>query len=196
MDRNMMYAAVSVVLAGLLGFSWAQGRGALNADEPKVSVNDIAVVDLAKVFDNHKRLTDKREEVRRDAQSAQDSLKALVEAGKKLQEELKIHKAGSADHTRIQKELQEKAAAIQKFQKEQVQELQKTEAEIYQDAYKQVVEEIQRIAEARGLRLVLRYQQDNTDSKDPKKLIESLNRQVLYEKGLDITDDVVQAVNN
>ena len=57
MDRNMMYAGVSVILAGLLGFSWAQGRGALNADEPKVIAADIAVVDLAKVFDNHKRLT-------------------------------------------------------------------------------------------------------------------------------------------
>jgi len=196
MDRNMMYAGVSVILAGLLGFSWSQGRGALNADEPKVMAADIAVVDLAKVFDNHKRLSEKREAVRRDAQDAQDKLKVLVEAAKKLQDELKIHKPGSADHTRIQKELQEKGAAIQKFQKEQVQELQKMEAEIFQETYKRAVEEIQRIAEARGLRLVLRYQADNTDSKDPKKLMESLSRQVLYEKGLDITDEVVQAVNN
>jgi len=196
MDRNLTYAGVSVVLAGLLGFSWAQGRGSLSADEPRVTANEIAVVDLAKVFDSHRRLTEKREEVRRDAQAVQDRLKALVEAGKKLQEELKNAKPGSSDHTRIQRELQEKAAEIQKYQKEQVQEIQQAEAEIYQDAYKKVVEEIQRIAEVRGLRLVLRYQADNIDSKDPKKLIESLNRQVLYEKGLDITDEVVQAVNN
>jgi Skp family chaperone for outer membrane proteins len=84
---------------------------------------------------------------------------------------------------------------MQKFQKEHVQRLQQEEAEAYQKTYREVVEEIQRIAEARNLRLVLRYQADNADSKDPKKLVESLSRQVLYEKGLDITDDVVQAVN-
>jgi hypothetical protein len=76
-----------------------------------------------------------------------------------------------------------------------VQKLQQEEAEIYVETYKFVIEEIQRIAEARGLKLVLRYQADNLDAKDPKKLMESLNRQILYEKGLDITDEVLQAVN-
>lgn len=196
MDRNMCYAGVSVVLAGLLGFSWAQGRGALNADEPKALATDIAVVDLAKVFDKHQRVTTQREKVRQDAQVAQESLKTQLESAKKLQEELKSHKEGSAAHSRIQKELQEKAVAIQKFQKDEMQNLQQREAEIYQEAYKQVMEVIQRIAEARGLRLVLRSQADNTDSKDPKKLLESMNRHVLYEKGLDITEEVVEAVNN
>jgi Skp family chaperone for outer membrane proteins len=196
MDRNLTYAGVSVILAGLLGFSWAQGRGALNADEPRVEANEIAVVDLAKVFDTHKRLTEKREDVRREAQSVTDKLKQLAEAGRELQEELKIHKPGTSDYNRIQKELQQKAAEMQKFQKEQQQELQKMEAEIYMETYRQIVEEIQRIAEARELRLVLRYDADKSDNKDPKKLFNSLNRQVLYEKGLDITDEVIQAVNN
>src|SRR5262245_30887345 len=42
MDRNTIYAGVSVVLAGLLGFTWAQGRGALSADEPKPVAGEIA----------------------------------------------------------------------------------------------------------------------------------------------------------
>jgi Skp family chaperone for outer membrane proteins len=195
MDRNMVYAGVSVVLAGLLGFSWAQGRGALNADEPKLLAGEIAVVDMAKVFDGHKILTAKREQVRREAQDAQEKFNALAQAGTKLQNELKMHKPGSAEHNRIQKELAEKAAELQKYQKETVQKLQQEEAEIYLETYRFVIEEIQRIAEARGLKLVLRYQADNLDAKDPKKLMESLNRQILYEKGLDITDDVLQAVN-
>lgn len=195
MDRNMIYAGACVVLSGLLGFSWAQGRSALNADEAKAMTSDIAVVDLGKVLDGHKRLTAKREEVKREFQSAKDSLESLGESGKKLQEELKSQKPGSAEHNRIQKELQEKALAMQKFQKDTMQTLQLEEAEAYQTTYRQVVEEIQRISEARNLRLVLRYQPDNSDSKDPKKLLESLQRQVLYQNGLDITDEVLQAVN-
>jgi Skp family chaperone for outer membrane proteins len=196
MDRNLIYAGISIVLAGMLGFSWAQGRPALNADEPKVAANDIAVVDLAKVFDTHKRLSEKREEVRRNAQAAQDDLKQLAEAAKKLQEELKTYKPGTSDYNRIQRELQQKTNEMKKFQNEQQQELQKMEAEIFMESYRQIVEEIQRIAEARGLRLVLRYDADKTADKDPKKFLNTLNRQVLYEKGLDITDEVIQAVNN
>ncbi len=195
MDRNMVYAGVSVVLAGLLGFSWAQGRGAIHADEPKLLTGEIAVVDMAKVFDGHKTLTAKREQIRREAKDANDTFNAMGQAGKKLQDELKLHKPGSAEHNRIQKELQEKAAEMQKFQKDTIQRLQQEEAEIYLDTYKLVIEEIQRIAELRGLKLVLRFQADNLDAKDPKKLMESLNRQILYEKGLDITDEVLQAVN-
>jgi Skp family chaperone for outer membrane proteins len=195
MDRNMAYAGVSVVLAGMLGFSWAQGRGAVIAEEPRLLAGEIAVVDMAKVFDGHKKLTDRREKVRREAQDAQETFAAMGQAGKKLQDELTRHKPGSADHNRISKELQEKAAEMQKYQKETVQRLQQEEAEIYLETYKLVIEEIQRIAEARGLKLVLRYQADNLDAKDPKKLLESLNRQILYEKGLDITDEVLQAVN-
>src|SRR5438477_5508988 len=150
MDRNMAYAGVSVVLAGLLGFSWAQGRGAINADEPKLVAGEIAVVDMAKVFDGHKILTAKREEVRREAKDANDTFNAMGQAGKKLQDELTRQKPGSAEHNRIQKELAEKAAEMQKYQKETVQRLQQEEAEIYLETYKLVIEEIQRIAEAPG----------------------------------------------
>lgn len=195
MDRNVGYAAVSVVLAGLLGFSWAKGGEALSADEPKPGAQEIAVVDLAKVFDAHKELTAKREDLRRDAQRAEEGLKSLVDTAKKLQEDLNRQKPGSAEHTRILKELNEKSLEFQKRRGEQLQELQQKEAAVYQTTYKQIMEEIQRIAEARGIRLVLRTEMLAPDTKDQKKLIESMNRQVLYQNGLDITDEVVQAVN-
>lgn len=195
MDRNMVYAGVSVVLAGLLGFSWAQDRKVLSADDAKPMTADIAVVDMVKVFEANHAMTAKRDEIKREAQRANDDLKLLVEAGKKLQEELKLHKPGSTEHNRIQKELQDKAAEIQKFQKDKIQALQQEEAEVFQITYKRVMEEVQRIAEARNLRLVLRYQAEATDAKDPKKLLESMNRIILYQNGLDITDEVIQGVN-
>ncbi|HEY2249846.1 MAG TPA: hypothetical protein VGH74_02255, partial [Planctomycetaceae bacterium] len=64
MDRHMMYAGVSVVLAGLLGFSWAKEGTALNADEPKAIERDIALVDMNKIFAAHKGLQAKNEELK------------------------------------------------------------------------------------------------------------------------------------
>jgi Skp family chaperone for outer membrane proteins len=191
----MAYAGVSVVLAGMLGFSWAQGRGGLNADEPKPMTQDIGVVDIGKVFEKHKQFLAKSEDFKRANQAAQDKLRILGEAAQKLKEELGRQKAGSGDFARIQMELAEKAAEFQKYQKEQAERFQKEQTEAISATYKEIVEEIQRIAEARGLRLVLRHQAEMPDPNNPMKLAELVNRQILYQNGLDITEEVLQAFN-
>jgi Skp family chaperone for outer membrane proteins len=195
MDRNMLYAGVSVVLAGLLGFSWAQGRGTLAADEPKPMTHDIAVVDMVKVFEKHKGFITRSEEFRRAGQEYQEELKRMAEAGKRLQEELKRAKPGSAEQARVQQELAEKTTEFQKFQKEEGERLQKEQTEAIKVTYQEITEQIQRIAEARGLKLVLRFQEENLDTKFPQKVAETVNRQVLYQNGLDITEEVLQGLN-
>ena len=195
MDRNMAYAGVSVVLAGLLGFSWAQGRAGLAADDQRLLTQDVAVVDMVKVFENHKGFQKRSEDFKQAGLKAQEKLKVIAAAGQTLKDELNRQKPGSADFSRIQKELAEKAAEFQKVQKEQAEQLQKDQTEAINITYKDIVDEIQRIAEKRGLRLVLRSQGEIPDATNPQKLAESVNRQVLYQNGLDITDEVMQAFN-
>jgi Skp family chaperone for outer membrane proteins len=194
MDRNVAYAGVSVVLAGLLGFSWAQGRAGLAADQ-KLLTQDVAVVDMVKVFENHKAFQKRSEDFKQAGLKAQEKLKVIAEAGNRLKQELGRQKAGSEEFARIQKELNEKAAEFQRVQKEQAEHLQKEQTDAINVTYKDIVDEIQRIAEKRGLRLVLRSQGEIPDVTNPQKLAESVNRQVLYQNGLDITDEVMQAFN-
>src|SRR6266478_6032374 len=170
MDRNMAYAGVSVVLAGLLGFTWAQERGALSADEPKPISQDVAVVDMAKVFENHKGFQKRSEDFKQAGLKAQEKLRVIAEAGQRLKQELERQKPGSNEFARIQKELNEKAAEFQKAQKEHAEQLQKEQSEAISVTYKDIVDEIQRIAEKRGLRLVLRSQGEIPDSLNPQKL--------------------------
>jgi hypothetical protein len=85
MDRNIVYGGICVVLAGLLGFSWAPGRGAANADGPRLPAGEIAVVDLPKLFAGHKAFTARREQLNRETQDATDALAAIIQAGKKLE---------------------------------------------------------------------------------------------------------------
>ena len=195
MDRNLIYAGVSVVLAGLLGFTWAQERGAVSADEPRPISQDVAVVDMVKVFENHKGFQKRSEDLKQTVEKAKEKLKKIAEDGQRLKDELARQKAGSAEFVRIQKELNEKAAEFQRVQKEQAEQFQKEQADAINITYKDIVDEIQRVAEKRGLRLVLRSQGEIADATNPQKLAESVNRQVLYQNGLDITDEVVQAFN-
>jgi Skp family chaperone for outer membrane proteins len=195
MDRHMMYAGVSVVLAGLLGFSWARGGGALNADEPKASDRDIAVVDMNKVFATHKGLLAKNEELKREGESAREKLQFLVDSGKHLQEEQKRHKQGTAEHNRIAKELLEKADAWKKLAEETQKRLGEQNTANMLSTYQSINDEIQRIAEARQFRLVINFSSEPVDQKDTAKAMQIMSRQILYQNGLDITDDVIQAIN-
>ena len=61
--------------------------------------------------------------------------------------------------------------------------------------YEQVNEEVAKIAEARGYRLVINFTSESIDQKDPMKRQMILQRQILYQNGLDITDDVISAFN-
>lgn len=183
------------MLAGLLGFTWAQGRGALNADEPKPVAGDLAVVDLAKVFNEHKALQAKIADINREAQRAEEEVKTMAEAVKELETEFKSAKPGSAEQGRIQKEAQEKLAAFNKFRTEKQKQFNEERAQAYLTIYQSVMEEIQRIAENRGFKLVLNFSSEPIDPKDVNKTMQVLSRQVLYQNGIDITEDVLQVVN-
>jgi len=196
MDRNMIYAGASVILAGLLGFSWARGGGTLNAEESRAAApQEIAVVDLAKVFAGYKAFQSDNEELKREVQHVQEESRAMLATGNKLGEELKLHKQGTAEHTRILKEIQAKADAFKKHNEESQKHLTEKQATLNLKNYYAVNEEIQRIAAARGFKLVVNYASDPIDPKDLSKTMQVLNRQVLYQNGLDITEDVLQAVN-
>jgi Skp family chaperone for outer membrane proteins len=196
MDRHSLHLGVSVVLAGLLGFSWARGGGGLIADETKAVDRDIAVVDVVKVCRSHKALLAKQDEMKREYEAIQDQFKSLVATGKRLEEELKQHKQGTAEHDRIAMEVKEKAAECKEFQKQSQKRLQEQMGASALSTYRLVNDEIQRIAEARGFRLVINFSSEPVEQNDyPKALSQITARQILYQNGLDITEDVIQAVN-
>jgi Skp family chaperone for outer membrane proteins len=195
MDRNMMYAGAAIVMAGLLGFSWGKGGGGVHADDARPAVQEIAVVDLNKVIAAHKRAQALNDDLRREAERNQEELKALIDAGQKLKAELDAAKKGSAEFQRIEQEMRKKAEAFKKLQEESQRKLNEANAANLMAIYKEINDEVARIAESRGFRLVMNFSSESLDQKDPQKRMMILNRQVLYQNGLDITDDVIGAFN-
>ncbi|HEY3964625.1 MAG TPA: OmpH family outer membrane protein [Planctomycetaceae bacterium] len=195
MDRNMIYAGSAIVMAGLLGFSWGKGGGGLNADDSKPAAHEIAVVDMNKVFAAHKGLIARNEDLKREVERAQESGKALLEAGQKLKNDLNGLKKGSAEFQRVERELQQKADEWKKLSDEATRKATETQAANFLWTYQLVAEQIQQIADARGYRLVINFSSEAIDQKDLRKWQMIANRQVLYQNSLDITDDVINAVN-
>ncbi|MBS0261329.1 MAG: OmpH family outer membrane protein [Planctomycetes bacterium] len=195
MDRNMMYAGTAIVMAGLLGFSWGKGGNGVRADDAKPVAGEIALVDIAKVFTAHKGMQGKSDELKREAERVSKDMQELQASGQKLQEQYNKAKKGSAEAKEVEQEIKKARDQFATLQQEQ-RRLLETNAEHLMATYEAINNEIARIAEARGYKLVLNFTLEPVvDVKDPQKRQVVLNRQVLYQNSLDITDDVISAFN-
>ena len=197
MDRNLIYAGTSVVLAGLLGFSWGRGGNGLRADDSRPEPHEIAVVDIQRVLIQHKGLKAKNEELQQEGKRLQEELKALHDVGQQIKQEFDAAKKGSAEQKRLEGEFQKKGQEFAKKQQEAQAYTIETNFSNLLVAYQQVNEEVTRIAEARGFKIVINFSAEpvTADQKDPQKRQLIFNRQVLYQNGLDITDEVIGAFN-
>lgn len=116
-----------------------------------------------------------------ELQAAADSLKALPkESGqaKKLEEQ-------------IAHDTSEITANVEK----QKRHFYEVEAAIYLGCYREIMAEVERYAKARGINLVMRFSHDSYNPSDPQGLQKELNKAVLYQEGIDITDEILQSVN-
>jgi Skp family chaperone for outer membrane proteins len=197
MDRNLMYAGTSVVLAALLGFSWGRGGGGVHAQDVKLDPREVALVDLARVLQAHKGLRLKNEEIVQEGQRRTEELKSIYEAAQQVKKELDAAKKGSAEFKRLEDEFKSKYQEMTKKNQEAQAWQMETNATNVIWAYHQVNEEITRIAESRGFKLVMNFTGEpvTADQKDPQKRQMIINRQILYQSGLDITDEVISAFN-
>ncbi|MGQ0637560.1 MAG: OmpH family outer membrane protein [Planctomycetaceae bacterium] len=186
---------VAALLAALLGYSWAQRSGTGDDAERKEAELPIAVVDLARVFQAYKPLTDRREEHAREVRKADEAVKGLMAEVARLNEDLKGVKEGSAEHRRLVEEIQKKRREFETFRQQEQQRLIRLESELFAHAYDRVVEEVQKYADAHNLRLVLRHHGGSLDGKNPQETIAGLNRLVLYQNALEITDEIISAMN-
>jgi Skp family chaperone for outer membrane proteins len=186
---------IAVILAMLLGYTWAQRPGLHGAEESRTGEFPVALVDLGKVLNQYKVVVERREELQAQFQKVDESAKSLVAAIQQIQEELKRQKPGTPNHQRLTDELRVKAKEFEEFRQQSQQRLQVEEAKVYAGAYERVSREIQQFAETRNIKLVLRFNIDPIEGKSPNQTAALLARMVLYQNALDITDDIVQALN-
>jgi len=121
--------------------------------------------------------------------------KILTDEVEKLQQKLKELELGSPAFERTQAEVAEKKMEWEQFRTKGQKKFIAIEAEIYRVVYQDISQRVQRYADARGIRLVIRAQVEGDFPKDPKEVVTFLQRQIIYQNGLDISDDIIRLIN-
>jgi Skp family chaperone for outer membrane proteins len=188
-------AALAIVVSSAF---W--NRGWLEAAQEPVLFKQstrVALVDLTRVFANHSGFKAKVELMRREVEAAEKKLKVRKEEIEQAQTAAAKEPAGSVKRTEAEQRLLLDQQTLQAEVNLQKAKFMEQEAQIYLETYESVLAIIDAYADEQKIDLVLRFNGDPIDGRENlQNVMQQLNRQVIYQKGIDITDVILSRIEN
>ncbi|HVX11742.1 MAG TPA: OmpH family outer membrane protein [Pirellulales bacterium] len=191
MKRSLSLAAL---VAGLSVVHFAAPSA--YAQQRSSSVPQVAIIDLAYIFNNHVRFKGLSDELRRDVEAAENELKSNKQSLQKMAEQLESFNRNSPEYRQTEEDITKRSADLQVQVQLQKKSFFEREAKIYYTVYQEIMEQVKYHSDKHGIVLVMRFNGDPLDENDPQGIQKELNKAVLYyNKVIDITPIILDAVN-
>jgi Skp family chaperone for outer membrane proteins len=198
--------AWAALAAGTLQFCFtasllAQGNGADGGTRAPIapaavrpSGTNVAVLDISLVFEHfpafQEQMTKLKSEVDQFEGFLKEEQKKLVE----MREKLGNFEPGSKQFKETEEEMARANTDLRLKMEQQRREFLEREARIYFDGYAEVYNVVSTLADRNDIRLVLRFSSDSMKADDRGSVLQSVNRPVIYQKNLNITNLVIKGL--
>lgn len=155
----------------------------------------VVVLDVAKVFKNHVRFKQRMDAIRSELDVHNKEMSKehqdIVARGSRS----KDFKSGSIERKKIEDQTTRQVAELRIRDFTLKNDLFDREGKIYFDTYQEIVAAVDHLATQYNISLVLRYSSEETDPLERGSILKAINREVVYQKHLDITNLVISHVN-
>jgi Skp family chaperone for outer membrane proteins len=192
---TLLSLCLGLTLSLIPNASFAQGQPPA-AGEMKRTVG---LIDMAHLFKEYKKFADLREQLRNDIKTADEQAKAMSEQLQALQRQLKdgTYKEGTPEYQQLESKLIAQSTQFEAFRKTQQRDFLRRESKIYKEVYIEVVDAVGQYASYYQYDVIIRFTREGVAETDnAQELIQNMNRQVVWHsKGIDITDAVLQYLN-
>jgi Skp family chaperone for outer membrane proteins len=165
----------------------------VRADDEKSDL-PVGLIDVGYIFKNYKPAAEKLATLKPALEELNKTVQLRQVEIEQVQRRLQASKEGD-DVGKLRAQLGKLQQDLRVYLQTEQQKLQKRELEIQAEIYKLVQAEVQRIAKERGLKLVLVRPRGNVESQDVGELTRTLNQLVIFEDGLDLSDEVLKALD-
>jgi outer membrane protein len=177
-----------------LGIAWGQAPAA-TAAKPVIP-HRIGLIDMAFLFSKYEKFEHLREDFKVELDEREQKLKGSMERIKAIQAEAKQFTTGSPEFLDREKQMTQLVANIEAERKTAQMEFGRREAKIYQQIYLEVSDAVEKYAKIYKYSLILRFNRDDLSSDDPQKIVQALQREVIFHQAEDdITDPVLSYLN-
>lgn len=156
----------------------------------------VALIDMGKIFKISRSFEKKRDSLKAEIEESTTKFKSLQEKLQQLKKEHDSADQGSEEKASLERQLKTKAAEFEKLRGEEQRRFLKAEAQIYLEVYEDICTVTSTYAREHEIDLVIRTNSEPLEKDDPTKMLTGMNRIVIYENSLDITDEIIAAMKS
>jgi len=202
--KNLVLSASAVVVLSVaLGgpeAAWGQAaatNGGAAATAPAANTpHKVALIDMAYVFKNYQKFEMLREDLKAEIAQSEEEAKQKALALQEMQKKLKALKEGSPEYDAAEGQFAKASAEFEAFRRAAQREFLTKESQIYHTIYMETADAVAMYAKYYNYTLVMRFNREELDTENAQKLIEGMNRQVVYHRPEDdITLSVTEYLN-
>ena len=187
MKTSLCCAAFAAVLLSLaMGASQAYGQ---------TNTTSAAVIDVPYIFKNHIRFQQAINDIKKDIDAYQEVMKQEQQKIRVEAEKASQYKQGTREYKQVEENVARMRVEQQLEAAKQQKEFMEREARAYFTAYKEVEAAVQEFAVRNRINLVLRYSGEDMDPTKRESIMQGINRFVVYQDRLNITEMVLDMVN-
>lgn len=156
----------------------------------------IAMVNVDRILKSHKPLLAKLDPLKAEAKELEAAVQVRQAEMETAAGQFRRAQPGSPEQQRLQVQLGKLQTDLQQFVVTERQQLQKKEVTVYLAFFRRLDAEVNKYAKAHGLKLVLRqYETSFDEGQSLPDVMKALNRTILFEENLDITDEILKALD-
>ena len=188
---------LAVLVAPVLAAGLTASTALAQQGPPQQAPTGIALLDVSRVFKEHIRFNADINRMKAEVQAEEAKMKQRAEDLQQRVEVMKTLTPGSPDYERGEEDLAKRRAEMTvDVQLQRKQFLQK-EAKIYHMVYREVQQEVEYLATRYGIAAVLRFSNEEANVEQPDEVLRNINKSVVwFAPNLDITNDIIRALNN
>jgi Skp family chaperone for outer membrane proteins len=155
----------------------------------------VALVNVDRILKMHQPLQGQLAPLKAEAKELDNKVQVRQAEIETVTDNLRKTQPASPEQQRLQLQLVKLQTDLQQFINSERQKLQKKEVAVYLALFRQLDAEIAKYAKAKNLKLVVRQYETSYDESQPiQDILKALNRTILYEEGLDITDEILKGL--
>lgn len=169
---------------------------ALPAQQPSGGPGLVTVLDVAKVFENHAAFKANMESLKTEVTQFQKSIREKVTVlTEKRQKLAQNYKVGTPEFKQAEISLATEESNLKTKTQQTERDYMNKEAQLYYNTYLQVQSVVTTFANKNNITLVLRFDSSPIDQTNRASVSAGVNRFIVYQNSLDITDFIIKEVN-
>lgn len=193
MKKFHLWMTAFVAAAGLL-----VAVNTVSAQDQASPAHQVGLIDMAHIFKNYEKFKAETQALQAAAEQAEAKAQQMVNDMKTIQGQMQGLTPGSPDYNASEAKLIELQTKLQTFQQVERRDIVRKQADVYKKIYVEVQGAVAQYAKYYNYTLIMRFnREDLAETGDPQKIIQGMNRQVVwYRTQDDLTDPILQYLND